>query len=1066
MKLSRGHAIRSTLLVLLCGLWAGCGSGNSSDLFSDTPDAEFDASGGAAGDAGIDAHAGGAAGDASADVATKGGAGGNAGAAGVGGAVAGAGGAGGAAGAAGGASGSAGAAGQCGSCDDGLPCTLDFCKAGVCAHTPGPNSGATACTKGYVCDQTKGCVLGVACADTPQCLQLFQSDACKTNIYCEPTTSTCVYGALDKDGDGHPPAVCGGDDCNDADATIAPGKTDVCDGKDNNCDGKTDEQAKCTGLLMCQAGTCVCPVAFTCGALCVDTTSDPAHCGACSTTCPAAATCENGVCACPGSTSVCAGQCVDLTSDPKNCGTCGTVCGAGYSCLSGGCACSKTACAGICTDTSSDPGNCGGCGIACANPHGSTSCVASACLSVCTTGFDDCDGNPSNGCETSLTSLSSCGACGVGCSLPNASSQCTNGICSLSGCYSGWGNCDGSTPDGCEANTSSSVANCGSCGFSCSSVHGTAGCQSGACTIACSAGWANCDGNASNGCEVDTTTNANFCGGCSVGCTNAHGGTSCVASTCVPQCAGGYSDCDANPNNGCETGVQTSPSNCGSCGHVCSCSSGTPSCTAGVCGCGCAPGWADCDGNTANGCEAQLNTLLNCGTCGQACSRVNAIATCASGTCQISSCNSGFGNCDANDANGCELSLNTTSNCGSCGYACGTCSTGYYPKCSSGSCVCNSCGASWGDCDGNTTNGCEASLSTVTNCGSCGIACSNANGTTKCSSGTCSPTCNAGWASCDGNGTNGCEASIVTSTSNCGSCGKACTNAHGSTSCINGVCVPVCAAGWSNCDSNATNGCETNTASSTTNCGACGNVCNSLHGTPACSSGVCSITCSEGWDDCDKNAGTGCETNLTTGMNDCGACGAVCANPHGTAACQAQSCILTCAAGYGDCDSSVANGCEAAISGSCSCTADTTPDSCPGTDLGQIAIDGSLTVQGNVTPAGDADAYVVSFAVAATCSLGPRITLDNHGRPIYLQVTTSCGGVGMTCLEGGASDKANVSEWAFTWQGSGCGATGTANPGNATFLPELPSPAVFYVRVYATGTDPASCLSYSLRLRN
>jgi len=179
-----------------------------------------------------------------------------------------------------------------------------------------------------------------------------------------------------------------------------------------------------------------------------------------------------------------------------------------------------------------------------------------------------------------------------------------------------------------------------------------------------------------------------------------------------------------------------------------------------------------------------------------------------------------------------------------------------------------------------------------------------------------------------------------------------------------------------------------------------------------------------------------------------------------------QNCILTCAAGYGDCDSSVANGCETAISGSCACAADGTPDTCPGTNLGLIALDGAQTVQGNLSPAGDADTFVVSFAVAASCALGPRISLDNHGRPIFLQVTKACGGAGMACLEGGTSDKANVTEWAFTWQGTGCGSTGTANPSTASFLPDLPSPALFYIRVYATGTDAASCLQYSLKLKN
>ena len=47
---------------------------------------------------------------------------------------------------------------------------------------------------------------------------------------------------FDLDGDGYLDQDCGGDDCNDGNAAIRPGATEVCDGADNDCDGNVDEQ--------------------------------------------------------------------------------------------------------------------------------------------------------------------------------------------------------------------------------------------------------------------------------------------------------------------------------------------------------------------------------------------------------------------------------------------------------------------------------------------------------------------------------------------------------------------------------------------------------------------------------------------------------------------------------------------------------------------------------------------------------------------------------------------------------------------------------------------------------
>jgi hypothetical protein len=56
-----------------------------------------------------------------------------------------------------------------------------------------------------------------------------------------------------------------------------------------------------------------------------------------------------------------------------------------------------------------------------------------------------------------------------------------------------------------------------------------------------------------------------------------------VASTCaIITCNAGYADCNGTYSDGCETNLNTNASHCGMCGVVCS--APTPNCTAGTCG--------------------------------------------------------------------------------------------------------------------------------------------------------------------------------------------------------------------------------------------------------------------------------------------------------------------------------------------------------------------------------------------------------------------------------------------------------------------------------------------------
>jgi hypothetical protein len=141
--------------------------------------------------------------------------------------------------------------------------------------------------------------------------------------------------------------------------------------------------------------------------------------------------------------------------------------------------------------------------------------------------------------------------------------------------------------------------------------------------------------------------------------------------------------------------------------------------------------------------------------------------------------------------------------------------------------------------------------------------------------GSTTAACTAGQALCGATCTN-----LLSDITNCGTCGLVCApgpNAAGTT-CSNGLCqVAICAAGWADCDSNSTDGCEINVASSISNCGACGNVCNTGNGAPACTNGVCRIAvCPAGFSDCDGIASNGCETNTNSSATNCGTCGHAC----------------------------------------------------------------------------------------------------------------------------------------------------------------------------------------------
>jgi hypothetical protein len=81
---------------------------------------------------------------------------------------------------------------------------------------------------------------GDDCDDGNASIHPGAEDICDDGIdqNCDGRDETCSV-CVDGDNDGHYWDVCGGDDCDDANYNVHPGAIDVCDdGIDQNCDGE------------------------------------------------------------------------------------------------------------------------------------------------------------------------------------------------------------------------------------------------------------------------------------------------------------------------------------------------------------------------------------------------------------------------------------------------------------------------------------------------------------------------------------------------------------------------------------------------------------------------------------------------------------------------------------------------------------------------------------------------------------------------------------------------------------------------------------------------------------
>jgi hypothetical protein len=196
------------------------------------------------------------------------------------------------------------------------------------------------------------------------------------------------------------------------------------------------------------------------------------------------------------------------------------------------------------------------------------------------------------------------------------------------------------------------------------------------------------------------------------------------------QCLLGFADCNGDPRDGCEADL-SEPEHCGECDAHCR--GDTPLCASAkghyVCASGCP---AEAPLLCGYQCVDRMTSVTHCGTCNHACpSAAPHEGVCKDGQCQ-SSCEAGFHACPRSE----ECARDDDPK--ACGPTCAACPDGPH-------------------------------------------------GAAACDNDACTFACAAGFANCDRLLANGCEATLLDDPKNCGACGKSC----GGTRCVGGLCVPV-----------------------------------------------------------------------------------------------------------------------------------------------------------------------------------------------------------------------------------------------------------------------------------
>ncbi|MBI2972040.1 MAG: lytic murein transglycosylase [Candidatus Aenigmarchaeota archaeon] len=552
--------------------------------------------------------------------------------------------------------------------------------------------------------------------------------------------------------------------------------------------------------------------------------------GACDTDadCPYPDACSG--CSCPEG-QYCAGACeatyYNCCDENGECG--GSFCGGGYDCSCSNCqpvTPPSQACVGDDGALHNDGEICGdyNCGGTVAGYCENDDCEGDSdywchCIKLCRSGsctyvYARQETIP---CEGRGCLGNSCAPEGASCNPATCSGDrwCYNSQCAA--CTASYANCNGNSGDGCEANLNSDAANCGACGTRCGTGEQ---CNNGRC-VSCTTpslppaltspdegasfaagtsqvplSWNHApdatlydvrvdyDGSTERDARNNCPGNPHYV------CIDGYSGTSITVTvrggTTYRWWVHARNSCGATLDASSRSFAVSSPAACDT--AVCT---GSRWCFNNQC-IDCTSPYANCDGNSANGCEANVqNDNNNCGACGAACSGSE---RCSSGRCTptTDSCAAYSSTCTA---------CTSQSSCGYCGDD-NSCRTGGISGPGTGSC------AEWKF----VSSQCAAPVCDENAC----------NGKYWCYNSQCAA-CTASFANCNGDSGDGCEINTNTDSNNCGSCGNACSTGE---QCIGGTCR--CTPGSASCENNRHFACSNEGRWEAEDCPAEGKVCNAI----------------------------------------------------------------------------------------------------------------------------------------------------------------------------------------------------------------------------------------------